>query len=110
MLKMKITSTKEGTIVGICDSELIGKVLKDKIGCLDLQKHAGFYDGEIFDERSSAKARQIEIALKYCKSINAVGTKAIDFLKVMGYKTEGAKKIGGIPHVQIYKMSEPMGE
>jgi len=99
---MKISTTKEGTIVALCDSELLGKVLKEGKNVLDLEKYTSFYNGFEIDERSAKSKRQVEIALKYSKSINIVGKKAIGFIKELGYKTEGAKTIAKVPHLQIY--------
>ena len=104
MLKMKISTTKEGTIVALCDSELLGKVLKEGKNVLDLEKYACFYNGFEIDERSAKTKQQVEIALKYSKSINVVGKKAVDFIKELGYKTEGAKMIAKVPHLQIYHL------
>jgi len=103
MLKMKISTTKEGTIVALCDSELIGKVLREGKAVLDLDKYSGFYCGYDIDENSAATLRQTEIALKYAKSVNVVGSKALDFVKRMGYNTGGVKYISKVPHLQIYR-------
>jgi hypothetical protein len=104
MLKMKITMTKEGTIFAMCDPELLGKIIKEGKTVIDLQKHATFYSGNDIDERSALVKRQLAVATKYAKSINVVGKKSVEFMKEMGFKTDGAKTIGGVPHLQIYKM------
>ena len=110
MIKMKISTTKEGTIVALCDSELIGKVIKDSKNkaCLDLERHASFYNGSEIDERDSRAKRQLEIALKYSKSINVVGKKSVEYIKGFGYRTEGVILVNNVPHLQIYKFSEPV--
>jgi len=106
VLKMKITTTKEGTIVGLCDSELIGKKIKDSKSkaCLDLEKHAAFYSGSEIDERDARTKRELEIALKYAKSINVVGKKAVEYVKGMGYKIDNVMRIDNIPHLQVYRV------
>jgi len=104
MLKMKITMTKDGTILAMCDLELLGKVIKEGKTVIDLQKHATFYSGNDIDERSVLAKRQLSIATRYAKSINVVGKKSVEFMKEMGFKTDGAKTVGGVPHLQIYRM------
>jgi hypothetical protein len=108
MLKLKISTTKDGTIVGLCDSELIGKTIKDSKSkaCLDLSKHAGFYDGEAIDERDIKARRRLEIALRYSKSINVVGKRAVECIKSFGYNIDTVKMIDNVPHLQIYKIAE----
>ena len=85
------------TVLAVCDSELLGKVFEDGDFVLDLAKYRSFYDGE---EVSEAEAERL---IRNATSINLVGEKSIAAAKkALGIKASGARKIAGIPHLQIY--------
>lgn len=81
-------------IVAICDSELIGKKIKDNKIILDL--NSNFYKGE---EKREDEIKEI---IRKAYVINAVGKKSVGFLVKLGYISEKeAIKVKNVPHVQI---------
>ena len=84
-------------ILAACDAELLGRVFREGDAVLDLQKYRSFYEG--------GKVTQGELAvlLKESVNINLVGKKTIAVAgKCMKLSPAGVKKIGGVPHLQIY--------
>ena len=79
-------------MLAICDEDLIGKKIEDKIVCLDLD--SGFYKGE------SMNKEELGVLIKEARIINAVGKKSVGFLqeKDLVKKVSFVKKI---PYVQI---------
>ena len=98
MLKMKIHELKEGSILALCDEELLGKRYKEGETVIDLERYSSFYDGETISEDSD----KLEEVIKRAASINAVGKRAIDALDRIGYETKNHKKVEGIPHLQVF--------
>ena len=95
---LKIHSNPQGIVVALCDSELIGKVLMDGKRRLDLAAYAGFYQGE---KVGAAEAAQ---ALLGAENANLVGAKALAAAKAAGLDTSGSIRIGGVPHLQLYRI------
>jgi hypothetical protein len=96
---MKTFSKKNEKIVAVCDAELIGKVLREGELVLNLEKYAGFYQGEQVDES------MVEKELLTATSINLVGEAAVGVAKRMKLvKESDVVKIQKVPHVQIYKI------
>jgi hypothetical protein len=96
---LKIHETKEGRIIAACDKDLIGKVLDDGKGFIDLDTYQGFYVGELSDKKSLSKA------LARFHSINLVGKKSIAVALRLGLiKPEDVMHINNVPYIQIYKI------
>ncbi|NUN11796.1 DUF424 family protein [Candidatus Micrarchaeota archaeon] len=100
-MKAKIHSREQRgqtiEILALCDASLIGKVFESKNAVLDLKTYKAFYDGEKVTEKKA-----IELVLKY-KNLNVVGEKSVKAAcKALGLPLTRAKKIGGVPHLQIY--------
>ena len=95
---VKIHVSPTGEIVALCDTELIGKVLAEGKKRLDLEKYAGFYKGEKISE---AKAVLI---LSETENANIVGEKSVKAAKKAGLDISGTIKIGGVPHLQLYRI------
>jgi len=96
---VRIMESSDGKIVAACDRELIGKVLREGRLMLDLEKHAGFYRGEICSPDSLAKA------LRGAASINLVGERSIACAVGAGIANkESIIFIAGVPHLQIYRI------
>lgn len=53
MLTMRVFIKNKEKIVAVCDSELIGKILKEGELVLNLEKYANFYKGDEVDEKKS---------------------------------------------------------
>lgn len=95
---LRIHSSPEGEVVALCDATLIGRRLSQGNIVLDLGKYAGFYKGE------KVGAAEATAALKGAQNVNLVGKKALVAAKGAGLDTSGAMSIGGVPHLQLYKI------
>ena len=84
-------------IVAACDSELLGRVFREGEAVLDLQKYRSFYEGEKVTEG------ELAAMLEGAGNINLVGEKTIAVAgKCLKVNPAGARKIKGVPHLQIY--------
>jgi len=100
MISIRVRKAKEGTILAMCDKELLGKTYNEGKAVLDLKKYGSFYEGKVVKE----EAKELKNAIKSASIINAVGKKAITILKRAGIKTNGSRTIDGVPHLQVYKI------
>ena len=99
MLSMRIFRKGEEKVVAVCDTELIGKVLKEGELVLNLEKYASFYKGEDVDEKTVSRE------LLTATSINLVGDRATGIAKKLKLvKDSEVMLIQNVPHVQIYKI------
>ena len=69
---VKVHKTPNGILLAICDSDIIGKVFEEGEKQLDLT--AEFYDGE------TTSKDDLDVLLKECHVINAVGKVSVGFL------------------------------
>ncbi|QQG39207.1 MAG: DUF424 family protein [Candidatus Woesearchaeota archaeon] len=89
-MNIKIHKTKFSTTVALCDSNLIGKILKDKNPEIKLSER--FYKGEDLSEE------KVIAILKGANSTNIVGEKSIRIaLKAGVIDKENIRKIKGVP-------------
>lgn len=95
---LKMHSSPDGEITALCDIELIGKVLTSGKMRLDLSAYAPFYLGKKVEEKEAVEA------LKLSQNANIVGKKALAAAKKAGLAVSHAKTIGGVPHLQLYRM------
>ncbi|BCS90619.1 MAG: hypothetical protein ARM1_0076 [Candidatus Micrarchaeota archaeon] len=78
MIYIKEHRSDKGIILALCDSDLIGRVLKDNDASLDLKAYASFYKGELKDVsyvKDFINSNRYKII-----TINAVGREAVDLL------------------------------
>ena len=95
----KIHSAGASQVLALCDSELLGKVFESGDFVLDLKKYRSFYDGEKAGEKTVIES------LVGATNVNAVGERSVALAcKALGVSKPGAKKIGGVPHLQVYKL------
>jgi len=98
-LYLKIHDNPAGKVVAVCDAELIGKILKDENGYMDLEKYRSFYVGEKADEGKVKKA------LGSFDSANLVGKKVVGIALDMGLaSSDDVNYINRIPYIQLYKI------
>lgn len=96
---LKVHSHDESTIVALCDRAHLGKVFREGEIILDLKTYSSFYKGELATEESAKNA------LKDADSLNLVGKKSVGIAKKLGLISEAdVRKIGGVPHVQVYRI------
>jgi len=96
---LKIHQNVQGSVVAVCDAELIGRVIEDKNGCLDLKAYRDFYRGE------KARADEVKAALRSFGSANIVGKKAVNVVLELGLADlDEVKYINTIPYIQLYRI------
>ena len=95
---LKMHASPDGEIVALCDIELIGKVLASGKARLDLSAYAPFYLGKKVEEKETVDA------LRIAQNANIVGKKALEAAKKAGLSVSHAKTIGGVPHLQVYRL------
>jgi hypothetical protein len=98
---IKVHSAGGKKTLAVCDAELMGRVLAGGGRMLDLKKHAGFYKG-----KKAKNAAEVAALLGECDSANIVGKKCVQIAIDKGViSTADVISIGGIPHVQVYRLS-----
>ncbi|MEM0475786.1 MAG: DUF424 family protein [Candidatus Norongarragalinales archaeon] len=86
-------------VTALCDAELLGKTLKSGDCVLDLKKYRAFYSGELLDEDAAAALAAA------ADNLNIVGERALAAARRVFEISEGnVKRIGGVPHAQVYKI------
>lgn len=86
-------------VMALCDSRLIGEVLREGEIEIDLkEKHRSFYEGQ------SMSFEEIRKMMSECVAVNAIGKEAYKILVELEIVPEDFKPlmIGGEPHVQVY--------
>jgi hypothetical protein len=90
---VKTHTSKEGILLAVCDSDILGKKFEDDKLQLDLT--GGFYKGE---EKSEDELREM---LKTAYIVNLVGKNSVDFAIKEGIVSEdNVIKVQGVPHAQ----------
>lgn len=94
------TGRIEARVIAACDEHLLGQVFRSPNGVeLDLEKYRRFYDGEKMTE-----GEFIEV-LSGAENVNLVGENVIAAAgKALGFKRSPTRMIGGVPHLQFYKI------
>jgi hypothetical protein len=86
-------------VLALCDSELIGRVFKQRGRMLDLETYASFYEGE---EVSEGKA---VLLVQQAENANIVGEQAVAIAeKAIAFDKKAVKRIAGVPHLQFYRV------
>ncbi|MFH1520083.1 MAG: DUF424 family protein [Candidatus Micrarchaeota archaeon] len=96
---LKVHEDNGKRIIAVCDKDLIGKVLKDKKGYMDLNTYRGFYVGkEVEDD-------EVKKELKNFSSINMVGEQSVRIALEMDLvNKQDVMYIKNIPYIQVYKL------
>lgn len=96
---LKTHVSRFSTIVAVCDKSCLGKKFESNGLILDLTTHRRFYEGEIVSED------KVKDALCSASCANIVGDKSVELAcAAMGVSKAGAKRIGGVSHLQVYKV------
>jgi len=96
---LKVHVSRFSTIVAVCDKACLGKKFESNGLILDLATHRRFYEGELVGEE------QVKEALCNASCANIVGDKSIELAcSAMNVSKAGAKKIGGVSHLQVYRV------
>ncbi len=96
---MKFHSCDGSTILALCDREHLGKVFREGELRLDLKTYSSFYKGELVTAEGARRA------LMDADSLNLVGKRSIALAAKLGLVSKaGVRTIGGVPHVQVYRI------
>lgn len=98
---MKVHCSGNERVVAVCDSDIIGKTLREGEVVLDLDKYRSFYEGNISTQSSIRKE------MENATSMNIVGETSIGIAIGLGVIKKGdVKRICDVPHVQIYRIEK----
>jgi hypothetical protein len=99
MIYFKSYATEHGSVVAMCDMELIGRVLRSGKLVLDLDRYASFYKGELVSEEEAAA----RVSGERIYSANVVGERSVGIVVKFGLAAaEDVKIVEDVPFVQIY--------
>ncbi|MGC9037677.1 MAG: DUF424 family protein [Candidatus Micrarchaeia archaeon] len=99
---VKVYEMQQGTMLAMCDEELIGMQLKEGARIMDLKTYSKFYVGE---KKSEKEVEEIVSKAKIY-SANVVGERAVGVLIKMGIvKEEEVMRIQQVPFVHLYSVS-----
>jgi hypothetical protein len=94
---VKLQQTKKGTLLAICDDDLLGKTLQD--GKITFKITNEFYNGQ---------KTHVDNAINMIKNaniINLIGKNCVEKALQNGYiHPDAILTIAGIPHAQIMKL------
>ena len=94
--------TEHGSVVAMCDEELIGRVLREGKLVLDLDKYASFYRGELLGEAEAAG----RISGERIYSANIVGARSVGIVVKFGLvAADDVRAVEGVPFVQLYAIA-----
>ena len=86
-------------IVAVCDADLLGKELKSGKLTLNLRNYRSFYEGK------KVSPQELSLMLKRVYCINIVGAESIELVSsIIDLDSSKVVKIGGVPHLQYYKL------
>lgn len=96
---MKTHENKEGRVVAVCDTDLVGKVYEEGAKILDLKAYANFYKG------SEVGESEVLEALKSFSSLNFVGRNAVALaIKAKLAGKAQVREIAKVPHIHVYRI------
>jgi hypothetical protein len=98
---VKIHDTPEGSIIAMCDVELIGSKHSEGKSELDLESYAGFYIGDLMKpEDAGALVGEIDFY-----TANIVGEASVGiFIERKMAEASDIRKIGRVPCLHLFKM------
>ncbi len=98
-MRVHVNRKEKARILAVCDSDLMGRILKEGERTLDLERYGGFYGNE--------EASEEEVALEMARatSMNFVGERAVGIaLRAGMVKKSDVVYISKVPHVQVYRI------
>jgi hypothetical protein len=96
-IAVKVHETAGGTVIGACDTHLVGKKLVEKGLRIEISK-------EFYFERHASEEELVEI-IETCMTANIVGEKAVESYCRKNPDARGAvRKICGVPHLQVFRI------
>jgi len=97
LIAVKIHRTDKGNVIGACDSHLLGKKISEGGLVMEISK-------EFYFERH-ATGEELSLMLEECMTANLVGEAAIAAYCKNKPDAKGLiRKIGGVPHLQVFEL------
>lgn len=101
MIYVKKHSSDHGTVIAMCDEELLGKLIEDGRRVIDLKTHADFYKGMLLTEEEASKELAPDIY-----SANIVGKRAVKIAIENGLASrEQVMLVKKVEILQIFSIS-----
>jgi hypothetical protein len=101
MIYFKSYLTEHGSVVAMCDEELMGRVLRSGKLVLDLERYASFYKGELLAEAEAAG----RISSERIYSANIVGERSVGIMVKFGLVApDDVRLVENVPFVQLFAM------
>jgi hypothetical protein len=102
MIYIKIHGTENGSIVAMCDYDLIEKVLEEGNIVIDINSYKDFYKGAMVD---SKKAQDMIMELDNVASANVIGKESVEAALSCGIISKnGIMKVAKVPYAHSYSV------
>ncbi len=102
-LHSSIVEGIESQVLAMCDEDLLGKKFEEGELAVDLKLYESFYKGERLS-KENALDFSVNFSRRFC-NYNLIGKESISIIaKIVKIDEPNVKKIGGIPHLQIFKV------
>jgi len=97
LIAFRVHETEEGSVIGACDAELLGRTFREGIVKLELREE--FYLGE---EKTLEELIQL---LESCFTANLVGEKIVAAVcEENPHFKSSVKSVEGVPHLHIFSL------
>ncbi|MGC8495998.1 MAG: DUF424 domain-containing protein [Candidatus Micrarchaeia archaeon] len=102
MIYIKIHDTENGSMVAMCDDDLIEKVLEEGDIVIDIKSYSGFYRGSVVDAK---KAQDMINELDKVASANVIGKESVEAALGCGIiSKKGIMKVAKVPYAHSYSV------
>ncbi|MDE1856886.1 MAG: DUF424 family protein [Candidatus Micrarchaeota archaeon] len=103
MIYLKVHKSEHGSVIGMCDKELIDSVLEEGDVTIDVKSYASFYKGDLLNQNQASK--RLEEHLGEIYSANIVGKESVGIaMAVSLIHKDNVKRISGVPYAHAYKI------
>ena len=101
MIYIKVHSTENGDMVAMCDSKLIGKILREGEIEINIKDYSEFYKGVLVDSERAANM----LDPKRVYSANIIGKESVDAaIKAGIVHDDGVKMVSKIPYAHTFQI------
>ena len=98
MIYIKKYNTDNGTILAMCDADLIDKVLKEGDVEINVKDYSSFYKGDLVNPKDVKRAIDATI-----HSVNVIGKEAVGAaIENLIIEKANVKTVNNIPYAQAY--------
>lgn len=105
MIYIRVHNSDNGSVVAMCDRDLIDKVLEEGEKVMDIKSYASFYNEKLV---SREEAKRIIGDTDGIYSANIVGRESIEVALAMEVvEEESVLEIMGVPYAHAYRVKYP---